>query len=197
MRYLGKIVRLQVQVDSIKTGERPHQIYTPVPNLTSVPVLRLTADGVEGIDQSGTILPDVHNRTHPHSKFRGDNGVSICFTEHYRRMRDRYGDHLTNGIAGENMLIDHDITVSYEEIAHGVVIRGDDREITIGPWDIAHPCAPFSKFCLRMTPDEKPDKRITETLQFLENGTRGFVAVYDDEAGVAEICVGDEVWLVG
>lgn len=197
MRLLGTVVRLQVQLDSIKTGTRPLQTYTPYPNLTSVPMLRLTADGVEGVSAEGETLPDVHNRTHPHSKFRGDNGISIGFTGHYASMRDRLSDHLTDGIAGENMLVDHDGVVSLEMIAHGVVIEGNDCRFEIGPWDIAHPCAPFSKFCLGRPGDSKPDRAVTETLQFLENGTRGFVAVYGDEMGQAEIRVGDQVYAIG
>lgn len=197
MQLLGTVVRLQVQLDSIKTGARPLQTYTPYENLTAVPMLRLTADGVEGVDAAGKTLPDVHNRTHPHSKYRGDNGISIGFTGHYAAMRDRYDEHLTDGIAGENMLVVHDGIVPLDVLAAGVIIEGDDRRIEIGPWDIAHPCAPFSKFCLGRPGDSKPDRVVTETLQFLENGMRGFLAIYGDDLGVAEIRVGDRVWAVG
>lgn len=196
MQLLGTVVRLQVQLDSIKTGTRPLQTYTPYENLTSVPMLRLTADGVEGVSTAGETLPDVHNRTHPHSKFRGDNGISIGFTGHYAAMRERYEEHLTDGIAGENILVDFAGIVSLDDIAAGVVIEGDDRRIEIGPWDIAHPCAPFSKFCLGRPGDSKPDRAVTETLQFLENGMRGFVAVYPEDDGTAEIRVGDRVWAI-
>lgn len=196
MYLLGTVVRLQVQLDSIKTGTRPHEAYTPYANLIAVPTLRLTADGVEGVAENGSILPDVHNRTHPHSKFRGDNGISIGFTGHYAAMRQRYAAHLTDGIAGENILVDYAGMVSLEDIATGIVIAGDDRRIEIGPWDIAHPCAPFSKFCLGRRGDSKPDRAVTETLQFLENGMRGFVAVYSQDAGEAEIRVGDRVYAI-
>ena len=196
MRRLGNIVRLQVQLDSIKSGKKPNERYTPEPNLTSVPVLRLNSDGVHGVSATGELLADVHNRTHPHSKFRGDNGVSVLFTGHYESMRNRFGDHLTDGIAGETILVEHDGTVTIDDISAGIVIRGGNREITIGPWEVAHPCAPFSKYCLQFPEGAKPDKRITETLQFLENGTRGFVAVYPDDWPEAEIHLGDEVYLV-
>ncbi len=196
MHLLGTVVRLQVQLDSIKTGTRPLQTYTPYEHLTAVPMLRLTADGVEGVNAAGKTLPDVHNRTHPHSKFRGDNGISIGFTGHYAAMRERFAEHLTDGIAGENMLVEHAGIVPLEIVAAGIVIEGDDRRIEIGPWNIAHPCAPFSKFCLGRPGDSKPDRTVTETLQFLENGMRGFVAVYNDDLGVAEIRVGDRVYVV-
>lgn len=197
MRELGRIIRLQVQRDSIKSGGKPFERYTPDPNLVSVTTLRLDADGVAGIDERGEMVPDVHNATHPHTKFRGDNGLSIGFTGHYAAMRDRFGDHLRDGIAGENMLVAYGAVVSLAEIAAGIVIVGNDREIRIGPWDVAHPCAPFSRFCLDFPEDAKPDRRVTETLQFLENGTRGFTAVYGSDLPIAEIRVGDVVYAVG
>ena len=194
MKQLGRIVRLQVQVDSIKTGKKPNERYTPVPNLTPVSSIRLDADGTTGITVDGRELPDVHNRTHPHSKFRGDNGISVMFTSHYAAMRERYGDHLTDGIAGESMLVEFDEMVGLDDIRSGLVVIGEDRRIEVGPWDIAHPCAPFSKFCLQFPEGEKPDRRITETLQFLENGMRGFVAVYPTKASPAMIRLGDIVY---
>jgi hypothetical protein len=194
MERLGTIVRLQVQLDSIKTQGAVHEQYTPYPNLTSVPVLHLTADGVQGETAAGEMLPDVHHRTHPHSKFRGDNGVSIMFTGHYAALRERFGAHLCDGIAGESILIERDGIVPLEMVAGGVVIVGPDREIPIAPWDVAHPCSPFSKFCLDIPAESTPDRRVTETLQFLEHGMRGFTAVYAADLGTAEIHIGDVVY---
>ena len=196
MRELGRIIRLQVQRDSIKSSGKPFERYTPEPNLVSVPTLRLDADGVAGIDERGEIVPDVHNATHPQTKFRGDNGLSIGFTGHYAAMRSRFGDHLVDGIAGENMVVAYDEIVSLDEIAPGIVIVGGGNELRIGPWDVAHPCAPFSRFCLRFPADAKPDRRVTEALQFLENGTRGFTAVYGADLPPVEIRVGDVVYAV-
>lgn len=194
MRRLGEIVRLQVQVESIKTGKKPHERYTPEDHLKSVQSIHLNADGVQGVTIKGSILPDVHNRSHPRSKYRGNNGVSIGFTGHYRAIRERFGDHMTDGIAAETMLIDCDGMISLQDIQGGVAIMGDDRKVTIGPWEVAHPCAPFSKYCLQFPEDAKPDKRITETLQFLENGMRGFLAVYPEDAESVEIHLGDTVY---
>ncbi len=194
MRELGRIVRLQVQRDSIKTGTRPLQTYTPSPNLTPVQALRLDADGVAGVDEGGNVVPDVHNARHPQSKFSGDNGISIGFTSHYEAMRNRFGDHLSDGIAGDNILVVNDELVPLDMIANGIVIVGEDREVRIGPWDLLHPCAPFSKYCLQIPGDTKPDRRVTETLQFLEHGMRGFKAIYASGLPVAEIRLGDVVY---
>lgn len=194
MRKLGTIVRLQVQVESVKSGAKPHERYTPEPHLKTVDALRLNADGVEGIASDGSTLPDVHNRSHPRSKWRGNNGISLGFTGHYNAMHDRFGDHMTDGIAAESMLVDFPGLLPLEAIQQGIRIVGDGRDITIGPWEVAHPCAPFSKYCLQFPEDAKPDRRITETLQFLEDGMRGFLAIWPETADPVEIRLGDEVW---
>lgn len=194
MRELGPIVRLQVQRYSIKTGDKPNERYTPEPNLVSVTTLRLTADGVAGIDERGEIVPDIHNAMHPHTKFRGDNGLSIGFTGHYTAMRDHFGDHISDGIAGENMIVACGEILPLAAIEKGIVIFSDRGEIHIGRWVVLHPCAPFSKFCLQFPGDTKPDRRLTEALQFLEHGIRGFSAVYEASPSPVEIRLGDVVY---
>ena len=196
MRALGPIVRLQVQVDSIKTGTRPLQTYVPEPHLTSVKALNLTPDGVEGIGENGETLPDIHNASHPATKFSGDNGISIGFTNHYTTMRERFGGHLTDGIAGENILVECDESISLEMIEKGIIIVGEQGEIQVGPWVILHPCAPFTKFCLGIPGDTKPDKTVTEGLRFLEHGMRGFSTVYPTDVPPARIQLGDMVYAV-
>lgn len=196
MRKIGEVVRLQVQTESIKTGVKPRQTYTPEPHLIAVPVLRIDNDGVQGIAATGAFLLDVHNRTHPRSRFSGQNGISLGFTGHYVAMRDRFGDHMTDGIAGEGILVNHDGILPLEELAGGIVIRGEDREITIDGWAALNPCAPFTRFCLQLPEDQKPDRNFTEALKFLEHGMRGFQTVYPEDAGSAEIHLGDEVYAI-
>src|SRR2546426_4214324 len=46
-------------------------------------------------------------RSHPNTKNEdGAHGVSIGFTTHYALMRERFGDRLTPGCAGENVLVE-------------------------------------------------------------------------------------------
>lgn len=187
-------MRLQVQRDSIKTGVKPFQTYTPVPNLTSVQVLKMDSNGVVGFDGSGNVVPDVHNATHPASKFTGDNAVSMGFTGHYEEMRGRFGDHMTDGIAGENIIVECDGRITIDMIENGIVIVGEQGEIKIAPWVILNPCNPFTKFCLQIPGETKPDRTVTEALQFLMKGLRGFSAVYDADMPPAEIRLGDTVY---
>lgn len=193
---LGTVTRLQMQREKIKSGMKPDERYTPDEHLLSVAALCIDDGGVTGITSDGERVPDVHHRDHPRSRFRGANGVSIGFTGHYVRMRERFGAHLVDGIAGESILVGHEGIVSLDTLVNGIVITGGDgRIVEMDTWEVADPCAPFSKFCLRFPPGQKPDRRVTGALQFLAGGTRGFYGTYraDQPQGVI-IRVGDTVY---
>jgi hypothetical protein len=191
---IGRIVRLQVQTDPLKIGDKPFQQYSPV-NIRSVEALVIEPAGVIGLD-GDEVIGDVHHRDHPRSRFRGENGVSIGFTSHYAAMRARFGGHLTDGIAGENILVACGGPVALAEIAGGIVIGEGDDAVTIDEWIVAAPCAPFTRFCLRYPADQKPDRRVTEGLQFLDDGMRGFYGRFRNPAcdGATRIEIGATVY---
>jgi hypothetical protein len=192
LELIGPIVRLQVQISSLKQGERPRSWYDPAP-IRSVPKLQIDDGGVTGID--GTSLADVHHRDHPLSKYRGENGISVGLTGHYKRMRERFGDHLVEGIAGESILVQADRTITEGEIEHGVVILTANGPVELSAMLSAPPCVEFSKFCAGYRPEQKPDLTITETLQFLNDGMRGFYATLaEGSPSPAAIAVGDRVY---
>src|SRR5881409_3176787 len=106
MRDVGEIVRLQIQRSSLKTGEKPNRRYDPAP-LLAVERLAVRPDGVLGQSNGGAWLVDVHHRSHPQTKNEdGLHGVSLGFTSHYAAMRERFGDRLTLGCAGENIVVE-------------------------------------------------------------------------------------------
>ena len=194
MEQIGTVIRLQVQRSSLKAGERPRRWYDPAP-IRSVPRLTLDADGVTGWADDETVVPDVHNATHPASKNRGDNDVSVGFTSHYSAMRERFGDHLTDGIAGENILVIADRIVTEADVARGIAIEAaDDTVIHLEEAIAAEPCAEFSRFALRYTLDTPSDRTVAEALNFLRRGTRGFYATY--RGAPAIIRVGARVFLL-
>ena len=105
MELIGTVVRLQVQVVSLKVQGATREQYDPS-GLCSVPALELDQAGASSRDVYGAVVLDQHHREHPHSKNRrGLNGVSIGFTAHYAAMRERFGEHLCDGIAGENIVV--------------------------------------------------------------------------------------------
>jgi hypothetical protein len=193
VRSLGRIVRLQVQQASLKVGVSPRR-YDPTP-LLAVPTLRLTPEGVVGLTADGETILDVHHRDHPSSKNRGgENGLSIGFTAHYVEMRDRFGEHLADGLAAENLLVETDHVVHGDELTGGLVIVGDDgTRLPLHALLIAAPCVEFTRYALRWPDEARLDRRVTEALQFLDAGMRGYYASYSGPPAVVE--VGDRVLL--
>ena len=191
---LGRIVRLQVQRSSLKQGAPRATFYEPEPIL-SVEAMAVDADGARTQADDGTEIIDVHNRLHPQTKFRGENGLSIGFTAHYTEMRARFGDQLSTGIAGENILIEVDEHIDLAAVEAGVVVQGEDgRRVVLGDVCVAAPCAEFSRFCLNDA--SAPAREITTVLQFLHHGMRGYYATAEHPAGKqVELRVGDRVFI--
>src|SRR2546427_4070316 len=105
MRSLGRIVRLQIQRSTLKTGEKPTRVYDPAPIL-AVPRLAVGRDGVLGEGSDGSWLVDVHHRAHPDTKNEdGAHGVSPGFTSHYALMQQRVGDRIVPGCPGQDFLV--------------------------------------------------------------------------------------------
>lgn len=190
MRVLGTVVRLQVQSSSLKVGDAPRR-YDPSP-LQMVHALTVTPGGVIGVTGEAEGLIDVHHQDHPRSKNSGGkNGISLGFTSHYDAMREEFGPHLHDGIAGENVLIelaDDARLVAPDELANGVSFVGDGRSpLALERVIVAAPCVEFSRFALRFPDDRKPDSTVTEALRFLGNGMRGFYGAYEGEPAVLRV----------
>jgi hypothetical protein len=177
--YIGEIVQLQIQRSSLKIGKGRSRQYDPAP-IRQVPVLDLDPGGVVGRDENDLPMIDVHHRDHPMSKNRdGDNGISIGFTSHYQQMRLRVGDHLLNGLAGENILVETGHTFTAGDLPERLVVEtADGREIQLVQVMVAEPCVEFTRFAMQFPPDAQPDRSVTETLEFLRRGMRGYYATY-------------------
>ena len=190
MKLVGEIVRLQIQKESLKQGERPYRIYS-TDNIQVVPALKLTAKGAVGL-HGGLEQLDVHHTDHPRSRSRDDNGISLGFTSHYGRMRQRFGDHMTVGCAGENVIMETAVSLTLDQLINGILIQtADGQQIHLNQVAVMLPCLPFSKFSLQTA--NPPADRLKETLQFLDNGMRGFSAVLVGETAVVR--PGDSLFL--
>lgn len=194
LELLGPIVRLQIQTSSLKCGQRPQSWYDPEP-ITALHRLRLDQGGVTGLsDESSDDIGDVHHQLHPQSKFRAENGLSFGFTSHYSLMRQQYGAHLIDGIAGENILINRDRSVTQKQVAHGIVIVTGSGMISLDRIEPSPPCSEFSKFALGYAREQAADRTVTEAIQFLHQGVRGFYATLRDEGSTPIVSVGDLVY---
>ncbi len=193
MRPIGTITQLQIQRSSLKTGEKPNRTYDPAPIL-SVQRLTIGPDGVFGLGPDDAWIVDVHHRAHPESKNpAGENGVSIGFTAHYQAMQQRFGSRVFLGCAGENIIVETDRSFTLDDLQNGIaILSGRDQHaelMRLATLDVAHPCRPFTGWALgrRVEADA-----LKAHLQFLENGTRGFLLATERTAIVS---VGDTVAL--
>lgn len=180
MQLIGSIVRLQVQLRSLKVGERMRRWYDPGP-LVAVPRLGVDETGVVGWDADGQRVDDVHNVSYPDGRNRGDNHVSIGFTSHYGAMRRRFGTHLRDGIAGENILVATGIagglSFSDGELGGTLLVETVAGRIELADLRPAEPCAEFSRFALRVEADDDAEApEVKDALQFLRRGMRGYYA---------------------
>lgn len=195
MRALGPITHLQIQRSSLKVGLLGERCYSPVP-LQPVAELRVTPEGVALLDGEARTVLDVHNRNHPESKQArsGVNAVSVGFSAHYAAMRERFGDHLADGMAGENILIDADGRISEDDLGRGLlIVTADGQELRLCNLQKAEPCLEFTRFALQYPPTGRADDRVSDGLNFLRGGMRGFYATYDGPP--VTVRLGDSVFL--
>jgi hypothetical protein len=195
MRQIGVVKQLQVQRASLTVGEKPNRRYDLTP-LVVVQKLYLTRNGGIGQSLEGEEIIDIHNSTHPLSHNRGDNGISLGFTDQYQAMRTHFGPHVTDGAAGENILIETEAELTSATLAHGLIIKSRQTGESLYLTNITaiSPCLEFGHFALREP--HASNEQIKETLQFLQHGRRGFYAklAAGQEEGVID--VGDVVFVV-
>jgi len=190
-RELGTICRVQIQRSSLKIGPPKGRYFDPSPLLETT-AIAVTADGVTLRAGDETTL-DVHNARHPESKnLNGVNDISIGFTGHYDLIRARFGGQITNGIAGENILVERAEQVTLDEIGGGLlIVTADGRRIELGGVRVAHPCVEFSRFV--MGDPLAPSLAVSETLKFLDGGVRGFYVGVNDGVD-AWVTPGDQLF---
>ncbi len=191
MHKIGPIIKMQVQPTSIKVGSKPER-YDPT-RLLAVDTLLLSESGVVGVTCDGQHIIDVHNALHPHTKSRGDNGFSIGFTTHYQSLRSRFGDHMTDACAGENILVETDRMFSLADLQNGLAIQQVQTGEYIFLTDIQPivPCLPFATYSAHRP---LASHEVKETLQSLMHGQRGFLAELVDKSETVTVRTGDSLY---
>ena len=193
MHDIGRIKLVQVQRSSLKAGERPYRYYDPTPLLV-VDGLLLSPGGAVGLAAGGERVIDVHNADHPASKnHSGVNGISIGFTSHYLAMRERFGPHLTDGCAGENILVETDRAFALSDLGERLAIETANGAIVcLASLLVAAPCVEFSQFAAGQG-ERLPAEALKATLQFLDEGMRGFYAGLAGDPADVVVRAGDRV----
>jgi hypothetical protein len=172
---LGTVARLQVQRSRLKPGPAAVRVYDPAP-LLEVEALEVGPRGVVGQTPDGPVL-DVHHADHPDTRNRRlANGLSLLPRAHYAALRERYGPHLADGVAGESLLLDSDGPWTEADLAGPLWLETTDGELLeLGEVVAAPPCVEFSRFCLRLAPGPVGDD-VRQALADLDGGARGYYA---------------------
>jgi hypothetical protein len=171
------IVRLQVQTEPLKVGRAPYRRYEPSA-IEAVHRLEVSPSGVVGLAERLGSVMDVHHVDHPRSRDRkGEGGVSVMGTGDYARLRTRYGDHLTEGIAGESILIDAPDGLAGRDMPTQITLVTAAGPIELTRVSVAEPCVEFSRFCLRQEPSPVVDDDVKQALLDLDGGARGYKGV--------------------
>ena len=182
---IGEIKLLQVHGDLLKHVDR----FDPEP-LIRVEEASVDAEGMLGWTGSAWVV-DVHHRAWPGRG--GRRPLSIGFTSHYDKMRDRFRD-IPLGAAGENIVVEADTVQSLADLGDRLIIRGQDGEVVLRSPQVAKPCLPFTSYLLDL--DEVGTiQEIGYDLAFLDAGMRGFIVGIDESAEPFRVRVGDEVFL--
>jgi hypothetical protein len=188
MRY--RIVRLQVQTDPVKVGRAPLRRYDPA-SIESVPRIEVSPSGVVGLAERLGSVVDVHHVDHPHTRDpRGNGGVTLMGTGDYARLKADYGDHLTEGVAGETILVDAPDGLARRPMPSQITVVTAGGPIVLTRVEVADPCVEFSRYCLGLEPSTVVGDDVRRALVDLDDGARGYRAV---AGGSGVIALGDEV----
>lgn len=192
-----RIVGLQIQTRPLKPGRAPYREYRPEA-LQPVDRLLVSPRGNHGewTDASGDhVAIDVHHQDHPQSRDRkGKGGISVLGTGDYVRLRERYGPHLVDGVAGESVLVDAPAGLAGGGFPEDFSIRTASGDISFRIGRVADPCVEFSRFCLGEPPLPDVSDAVQKAMVDLDNGHRGYRAA---AVGSGVITKGDALILPG
>jgi hypothetical protein len=198
MRELGQVELVQVQPSGLII-ETPAGYFYDATRRLEVDCLLITPLGIEATTPEGEHVLDIHHISHPGKAYDNNDLVCIGFTSHYEAMRARFGEHMVDGIAGENIIIEYKEEVWSEDLGKRIAIENQDtgQMAMLDMISIAAPCNEFSHFAARSQHERLPAAELKETLQFLGNGRRGFLLVLGEDQEEAEVRPGDKVFVIG
>jgi hypothetical protein len=196
-RELGRVKLVQLQPSGLII-ETPSGYFYDASRRLEVDWLRITPKGIETTTPAGDHLLDIHHIDHPDKAYDNDDLICIGFTSHYDAMRARFGEHMVDGIAGENIIIEYEEAVWPDDLGRQIAIEDQNtgRTVLLDMVSFAAPCREFSQFAARSQDERLPDEKLKATLQFLGNGRRGFLLVLSEGQETATVRPGDRVFVV-
>lgn len=201
-RQLGQVSLVQLQPTGliIETPDKtPTGFLYDTTRLVEADRLVITPLGIEATILEGEHMLDIHHINHPDKAYDDDDLVCIALTSHYDAMRAYFGEHMVNGSAGENIIIECSEELWLDDLGQKMGIENQDTgEMAI--FEIvrsASPCVEFSQFCSRKQYEKMPAELMKDILKFLGNGRRGFLLVLDKVHDAVTVSPGDKVFVLG
>lgn len=195
MQQIGTVKFVQIQRYPMKNKVegRRDRVYNPAPLLT-VERLYMTENGISGCQGDRTVIVDVHNVKHPESRYRQGNKISFGLLFHYNEMRERFGEHMDDGIAGENILIEVDDSENLPDIVDKTLIIRNSQGVDLQLTDViaAPPCREFSVFCAQR---ELHGVELNNTIEWLLHGRRGYYAELANPNNDYFVSAGDTIYI--
>ncbi len=197
MRELGSVKLVQVQPSGliIKT---PSGYFYDATRRVEVERLHITSLGIEAATPEGKQVLDIHHIDHPDKAYDNDDLICIGFTSHYEAMRRRFGEHMVDGAAGENIIIEYDQEVWTDDLGQKIAFESAEtgQQALLDLVSFAAPCEEFSHFAANSQYERLPGAKLKTTLKFLNNGRRGFLLVLSAGQEGATVQPGDKVFAV-
>ena len=201
-RSIGQVRLVQLQpngliIDAPEPG--PVRSFYDAGRRVEVSSLQISPRGIDATLPTGERVLDIHHLDHPDKAYDDDDLVCVGFSTHYDAMRRQFGEHMVDGIAGENILIDYPEEIWPADLGDKVAIENQDtgEMAMLEMVSFAEPCVEFSRFCAQRPFEEMSGRRLGEILRFLGNGRRGFLLVLNDAFDVVTVRPGDKVYLAG
>jgi len=192
---LGKVKLVQIQPFGLIIESGTGEIYDPSRRV-EVDSLLITQLGIETVTPEGGRVLDIHHINHPGKAYDNKDLISIGFTSHYEAMRRRFGEHMVDGVAGENIIIEYDQEVWMEDLGQQIAIVSAQtgKRTLLDVVRFAAPCDNFSHFVANKQDERLPAAELKSTLQFLNNGRRGFLLVLSEGQEAVTVEPGDRVF---
>ncbi len=197
LRELGVVKLVQVQPNGLII-EKPSGYFYDVTRRVEVERLIINALGIEAITPDGKHVLDIHHINHPDKAYDDDDLVSIGFTSHYQAIRARFGEHMVDGSAGENIIIDYADEIWEQDLGRQIAIESAEtgHRALLDLVSFAPPCEEFSHFVAQSQHERLPAAELKSILQFLNKGRRGFLLVLSEGQKEATVQSGDRVFVV-
>jgi len=197
LNLLGYVKLTQLQPTGLIVNTPSGEFYDPSRRVV-VDSLQISPLGIEAITPDGEHVLDIHHIDHPDKKYDNDDLVCIGFSSHYAAMRAHFGEHMIDGIAGENIIIQAEKEIWPEDLGQRLGFESSETgDITfLDVVKFAAPCEEFSHFAAQSQHQRLPAAELKATLQFLGNGRRGYLLVLSDGQEPAIVQPKDRVFVI-